>query len=82
MGTVKVMGTVKAMSAVKGTIHILNEAASPTSAMTSTMWCGIETIELFNGSFVPETDFFVEAQAEFATCVVCKRAFESRVVRL
>jgi hypothetical protein len=65
-----------------GVIHILNEAASPSSAMTSTMWCGAECIELFDGSFVPDTDFGSEAQAEFATCAACRRAFASRVVSL
>lgn len=63
-------------------IHILNEAASPSSAMTMTMWCGATCVELFYGPFVPDTDFCSEAQAEFATCEACLAAFESRVVSL
>lgn len=66
--------------APSGVIHILNEAASPDSAMTSKMWCGAECIELFDGTFTPDTDFCSEAQAEFASCEACQKAFESRVV--
>ena len=72
------MGTM----APSGVIHILNEAASPSSAMTSKMWCGVECIELFDGTFSPATDYCFEAQAEFGTCEVCQKAFESRVVSL
>lgn len=68
--------------AAKTVIHILNEAASPDSEMTTTMWCGATCIELFYGPHVPDIDFGSEAQAEFATCEVCLAAFESRVVSL
>lgn len=70
------------MVASRGEIHILNEVASPDSGMTSTMWCGVECIELFDGSFSPDIDFCSESQAEFATCAACREAFESRVVSL
>jgi hypothetical protein len=63
-------------------IHILNEAASPSSAMTRTMWCGATCVELFYGPFVPDMDFCMEPQAEFATCAACQMTFESRVVSL
>jgi hypothetical protein len=63
-------------------IHILDEAASSGSAMTSRMWCGAECIELFDRTFIPDMDFGSEAQAEFSTCAACRRAFESRVVSL
>lgn len=69
-------------AAVKRTIHILDEAGSPSSAMTSRMWCGSETIELYDGTFTPNTDFCREAQAEFATCAACKDVFRRRVVSL
>jgi hypothetical protein len=67
---------------VQGVIHILNEGASPSSEMTTTMWCGAMCIELFYGPFVPDMDFCSEPQAEFATCEDCRTAFESRVVSL
>jgi hypothetical protein len=68
--------------AASGVIHILNEEASPSSSMTSKMWCGAECIELFDGSFTPDLDFCYEAQAEFTTCDACRKAFEARVVSL
>lgn len=68
--------------APSGVIHILNEEASPSSGLSSKMWCGIECIELFDGTFSPETNYCFEAQAEFATCETCRKAFESRVVSL
>jgi len=63
-------------------IHILNEAASPSSAMTSRMWCDATCIELFYGPFVPNIDFCSERQAEFASCENCIEAFKYRVVSL
>jgi len=71
-----------AAMASSGAIHILNEGASPGFAMTSKMWCGVECIELFDGTFSPDTDFCSEPQAEFGTCAACREAFASRVVRL
>jgi hypothetical protein len=63
-------------------IHIINEAASPSSEMTTTMWCGAMCVELFDGGRTPGIDYCWEAQAETSTCAECITAFARRVVSL
>jgi len=62
--------------------HIVNESKSPSSEMTTTMWCGATFIELFDGSFTPEIEFVWESRSSLATCNACLDAFERRVVSL
>jgi len=57
------------------TIHVVKESASPSSEMTTTMWCGATTIKLFYGPWVPDLDFFYERENRSATCVACLDAF-------
>lgn len=58
-------------------IHLVRESASPPSEMTTTMWCGATTIELFYGPWVPDLDFFYERESRSATCAACLDAFRA-----
>lgn len=63
-------------------VHILDEVRSTPTEMTSFMWCNVATIELYDGTFIPHVDYCFEAQAEFATCEACLKAFKARTVKL
>lgn len=66
----------------RGPIHVVDEAMSTDAEMSTTFWCGEKCIELFDGTFTPDVDFVRESQAPWGTCEACKKAFESRIVRL
>lgn len=64
-----------------GAIHVVHEAKSPPSEMTTTMWCGATTIELFYGAWTPDLDFFYERDADKTTCEPCRRALSAAASR-
>jgi len=58
----------------KEPIHVIDEVASPPASMTTKMWCGAAAIELFDGNWSPDLDFFWERDAASSTCAACREA--------
>lgn len=61
------------------TLHVLDEARSPTEALIWTMWCAAQFVVEDDGRTTPpDMDFVLEREAHCSNCTECQKGYLAR----